>query len=88
MKLFDFGKSVFLLELAADDLENARYDPNKDKINQRRVTDTRKEVLTLGKLNKLKKIRALNKYEAMKRQDLLGIMYGKQQGGGGGSPFG
>lgn len=60
------------------------YDPNSDKINQRQRDDTRKEKLTLKKLNHLKKMRALKRLEALKRQDTLKVMYGGSGDEGGG----
>lgn len=62
------------------------YDPNSDEINQRQRDDTRKEKLTLKKLNHLKKMRALKKLEALKRQDTLKVMYGDAGGGDDGMP--
>lgn len=68
--------------------EATMYDPNSDKLGQRHRDDTRKEKLTLKKLNHLKKMRALKKLEALKRQDTLKVMYGDDAGDGGmGSPF-
>lgn len=80
-----------LFELEQQDFETGYYDPNEDKVNQRLPTDTRKPVLTLKHLNRLKKMRAVQKLENLKRQDLLKIMYGQPPaedgGGAGGAPF-
>lgn len=73
-----------LFELAQDDVwndaANAHYDPNEDKINNRSLGDTRKEKLTLRKVNRLKKMRALDRMENLKREDLLAVMYGEPEG--------
>lgn len=74
-----------IFELAQDDVSTGYYDPNTDKLNGRTLSDTRKPKLTLRNINKLKKMRALQSLESLKRQDLLGIMYGQpeaDQGGG------
>jgi hypothetical protein len=78
-----------LFELDQQDFETGYYDPTEDKVNIRLPTDTRKPLLTLKHLNRLKKMRAVQKLENLKRQDLLKIMYGlpKEESGGGGSPF-
>jgi len=61
--------------LDQQDLDTAIYDPSRDEIGVRTMSDTRKQKLTLRHLNRLKKIRALQKLENLKREDLLGIMY-------------
>lgn len=74
-----------LLEfLDQQDFETALYDPSGDEVGVRVPTDQRKPTLTLRHLNRLKRIRALHKLEALKREDLLTIMYGapdEEQGG-------
>ncbi len=85
-----------LLELLdQQDYQTAYYDPSQDVVNAKNMNDTRKPILTLKHLNRLKRIRALKKLEDLKRQDLLGIMYGLPAedaagglGGGLGSPGG
>jgi hypothetical protein len=42
---------------------NENYSPEEDKSNQREVSDTRKERLTLVHLSKLRKIREYRKYQ-------------------------
>lgn len=81
MKLMEFVKP--------EDAAIGYYDPNEDKINQRQRDNTRKTDLTLRDLNRLKKMRAQKKLQALKRQDLLGIMYGapEESPGGGGVGF-
>lgn len=82
-----------LIEFAEQDLATGFYDPAEDKINQRHLGDTRKPKLTLRHLNRLKKMRALKQLEALKREDVLTIMYGATDdqgggfGGGGGGMF-
>ena len=49
------------------DLETAIYDPAQDELNKRHIDDTRKTKLTLGDLNRLNKVRAFRKIEALKR---------------------
>jgi hypothetical protein len=73
------------------DLETALYDPSQDEVSNRVPNDTRKPVITLRHLNRLKRIRALNKLEGLKREDLLGVMYAPPEepgdmGGMGGPP--
>ena len=87
MRLFEF--------LDQQDYETAIYDPSQDQANIRVPNDTRKPKLFLRHLNRLKRIRALNKLEGLKREDLLGVMYGipeDPEGGGmggmGGAPPG
>lgn len=75
-------------ELALPDVTNGYYDPNEDKLGQRALSDTRKPLITLRTLNRLKKMRALNSLENHKRQDLLGIMYGQPEGDAGGGGLG
>jgi hypothetical protein len=72
------------------DLETALYDPAQDEVSNRVPNDTRKPVITLRHLNRLKRIRALNKLESLKREDLLGVMYAppEEPGGGMGGPPG
>jgi hypothetical protein len=67
MKLLEF--------LDQEDYATAYYDPSQDEANIRVPNDTRKPKLFLRHLNRLKRIRALNKLEGLKREDLLGVMY-------------
>jgi hypothetical protein len=79
-----------LLEfLDQQDYETAIYDPAQDEVSRRVPNDTRKPVLTLRHLNRLKRIRALNKVEGLKREDLFSVMYAapdESAGGMGGPP--
>lgn len=61
--------------LDQQDYATALYDPAKDEVNKRVPNDTRKPRLFLRHLNRLKRVRALNKLENLKREDLLGVMY-------------
>ena len=84
-----------LLEfLDQQDIETALYDPAADEVGMRVPNDTRKPILTLKDINRLKRIRALDKLKNLKREDLLGLMYaapeeeGGMGGGMGGGPGG
>jgi FMN-dependent NADH-azoreductase len=60
----------------------AQYrDPNQDKVQQRDINDSRKPVITLKALNKLKKMRAAKDLEQLMRGDFMEIMYGSAGGG-------
>lgn len=74
MKLFEFDGMT--------DMSNMKgyYDPNADKVNTRNITDTRKHKLTLRDLNKLKKLRALRRLDALKQQDVMAVIYGAPSG--------
>jgi len=80
MKLVEFVKP--------EDAAIGYYDPAADKVNQRQRDNTRKVELTLRDLNRLKKMRAQRRLESLKRQDLLGIMYGIPEEGEGGGGMG
>lgn len=73
-----------LFELDQNDISTGYYDPNEDKINGRSLSDTRKPKITLRKINRLKKMRALRQLEKLKRQDLLSVMYGAPEPDAGG----
>lgn len=80
-----------LVEFAPEEISTGYYDPARDKVNTAKLTDTRKPVLRLRDLNRLKKMRALQQLEALKREDLLAIMYAAPDdgmGGGMGAPLG
>lgn len=83
MKLIEF--------LDQQDLSTAYYDPSQDEVNNRVRNDTRKPALTLKHLNRLNKIRELERLKAIQREDLFGVMYAlpdEMAGGGlGGAPF-
>ena len=73
-----------LFELSEEDLDTAVYDPSKDQHTKRELGDTRKPRMTLRKINRLKKMRALKQLEKLKRQDLLAAMYGSPDADAGG----
>jgi hypothetical protein len=80
---------VKLIEfLDQQDINTALYDPSADQVGVRTPSDTRRQRLSLKHLNRLKKIRALRKLENLKREDLLGIMYGAPDEAAGGMPPG
>lgn len=62
-------------DLEDSDTYNMLYDPEDDKINKLNITDTRKNKLTLKKLNKLKKMRIAKNIENNNKKQILGIMY-------------
>ena len=78
-------KLITLIE-GTDDENSGRYNPKEDSFTQRNPHDSRKPTLTLRRLNRLKKIRATKKLEQLKRENLLGVMYGQgtgeEEGGG------
>lgn len=61
------------------------YDPAHDKIQQRHKTDTRKKMLSLEDIGKLRKVRALKKLESEKHKKLAGYMYRRPAGDSGGA---
>ena len=61
------------------------YEPAHDEIQQRHKTDTRKKMLSLEEVGKLRKIRALKKLESEKHKKLARQMYRKPVDDGGGS---
>ncbi len=75
MKIYEFDQR---------DVETGYYDPSKDDMQKRNLDDTRKPLLTLAILNRLKRMRALKKLEALKRQDLLSVMYAAPEADAGG----
>ena len=56
------------------------YNPNEDTVSAAHLDDTRKQRLTLKDLNRLKKLRAFRKLEALKSQDRLAMIYGQGEG--------
>jgi hypothetical protein len=78
-----------LFELEMGEVATGYYDPSQDNVTARKLGDTRRPSLTLRKLNRLKKMRAMRTLEKLKRQDLLAVMYGQPEAdqGPGGMPF-
>lgn len=71
--------------MKADELEPQFQNPNKDVLQQRQIYNSRKPVVTLLALNKLKKMRAAKDLENLMRADFLQIIYSpEEQSGGGG----
>jgi hypothetical protein len=52
------------------------YDPADDNYSVQKLHSTRKPVITLRHLNKLKKMRSAKTLENLVRRDLLAMMYG------------
>lgn len=63
----------------SDDFGQPSMKTTNDKLAQLKIDDTRKPKITLKKLNSLRKLREFKKFEDLKRQSLVSIMYG---GGG------
>jgi hypothetical protein len=70
MKLYEFDENM----------PKGMYDATRDVVGKAKLTDTRKDVLTLGDLNRLKKLRAFRRLQDLKRQDTLTIIYGQGDG--------
>jgi hypothetical protein len=62
-------------EDSVDGQDDGRYDPSQDEYTRAELGDTRKPVLTLRMVNRLKKIRATKKLEMAKKDQLMGVMY-------------
>ena len=56
-------------------LNESYYDPSADVLTKQKQDEIRRPKLTLRMLNKLKKIRAANELEDLKRKRLIGLMY-------------
>lgn len=52
------------------------YDPEHDQYTQRSESDTRKPVLTLQHLNKLRKYRDIKRAEELEHDEFVSSMYG------------
>lgn len=78
-----------LFELENSEVSTGYYDPTSDSMGIRKMSDTRKPLLTLRKINRLKKMRALRQLDDLKRQDLLSVMYAvpDEADAGGGFPM-
>lgn len=64
----------------AEEPDTSLYDPNQDELRKAHLDDTRKPSLTLRMINRLKKMRASKRVEQAKKQEFLGVMYGKPKG--------
>ncbi len=56
-------------------LNEGYYDPAADVLTKQKQDEIRRPRLTLRMLNKLKKIRAANELEDIKRKRLVSLMY-------------
>jgi len=63
------------------------YDPEEDKLNIARASDTRRPRLTLRHLNKLRKVKELRQMEMAAHRDFVKDMYGSKGEGEDESPF-
>lgn len=68
------------------ELSESFYDPANDKYTQHQLSDTRRPVLTLRHLNKLKQMRNAKQLENLVRRDVLNMLYGTPEEGAGGPP--
>lgn len=80
MKLYEFDRP---LDSETNKMPGM-YDASQDTVNRIEKTDTRKNELTLKDLNRLKKLRAFRRLEALKDQDSLALIYGQSDGEDGG----
>jgi hypothetical protein len=62
------------------------YTPEDDRYSQLQLDDTRRPRITLAHLNKLKKMRAARQLENLVRRDVLELIYGSPEEGGGQMP--
>jgi len=60
------------------------YNPEEDNYTRRKEDDTRKPVLTLRSINKLRKYRNVKKAEEKQQSDLASVMYAVPDEGAGG----
>lgn len=61
---------------------NEHYEPADDKMNQTKLSDTRRPRLTLRHLNKLRKIQELKRLENDAHDEFVKQMYGTPVEGG------
>jgi hypothetical protein len=59
------------------------YNPENDKFSSRKIDDSRKPTLTLGMLNKLRKVRDIKKAEQLEYNKFVSTMYSAPASGGG-----
>lgn len=72
--------------MKAAEIDTTYYSPEDDRYAIQQLDDTRKPRLTLQHLNRLKKMRAARQLENLVRGDLLGMLYGTPEEGGGMPP--
>jgi hypothetical protein len=70
--------------MRATDIDPTYMDNGEDHIQQRKPSFSRKPIITLINLNKLKKMRAAKDLDILMRNDFLEIMYAvpSEEGGG------
>jgi hypothetical protein len=76
MKLYEFDSKVDPESIKMPGM----YDASQDEVSKANREDTRKHVLTLKDLNRLKKLRAFRRLESLKDQDSLALIYGQAEG--------
>lgn len=79
MRYREFAKlneSAPRMQDSTDDQSDSFYSPETDNLGAPNLGDTRKPKLTLKMINRLKKIRSTKNLEMVKKQGLLGVMYG------------
>lgn len=57
---------------------NEFYTPEDDKFTARSVDDTRKPMLSLAQLNKLRKVREIKRAEDIEHEKFVRVMYSSQ----------
>lgn len=58
---------------------NEFYNPEDDQFISRSTDDTRKPMLSLAQLNKLRKVREIKKAEDIEHEKFVRLMYSSQQ---------
>lgn len=56
------------------------YNPANDSLTKRKLTDTRKDKITLRDLHKLNKLRAFKEFKQLQRTDIISAIYGAGSG--------
>lgn len=59
-----------------DEITNPYKSENDDEISKLHLSDTRKPVLTLKTLNKLRKMKELRRFEKLQQQEFVELLYG------------
>jgi len=79
-------KYVDILESDEDfNRDYGRYDASKDEVHKQDIHSTRKPLMTLKIVNRMKKMRATRKLEMCQQQDIMQLMYQQPSDGGGDS---
>ena len=66
-------------ELVNDDFGNNAQETDNNTIAQRKLGDSRKPVITLASLGKLRRLKELKKFQEYRRNDLAKLMYGVKE---------